>query len=131
MSLLQVDKSGPWGLASGFKDDWLVTKQAAKVFFACTIVSIALTPIFFGWANVNKLSAVSQGFWAVVGVVGTVGLLFLWLGMWRYWIRIDESRPILKRFWFVVMLLGACFGSCLYFYLVYLPQIIRKQKVVD
>jgi Rhomboid family len=94
MSFLQVDKIGPWGLASRFKDDWLVTQQSAKLFFACTIALIAFTPIFFGWINPNKLSAVSQSVWGVVGVAGPIAILFLWLGCGGIGQGLNDRVPV-------------------------------------
>jgi hypothetical protein len=37
-----------YGVLNRFKDDWLVTRQAAKLFFASTICVLALTPVFLG-----------------------------------------------------------------------------------
>lgn len=113
-----------------FKDDWLITARAAKLFLVCSVGLIAVTPIFLGWVDPNKMSAAGRISWEVLGIVGAVGTTLLWLGMWRYWLRIDRSRAILRRFWFVILLLGAFYGSCLYYYFVYLPKVVGKDKVV-
>jgi hypothetical protein len=39
-----------------FKDEWLVTRQAAKLFLASTILVFALTPIFLGRVDTTKMS---------------------------------------------------------------------------
>jgi len=63
--------------------------------------------------------------WAIVGMVA-ISMAFLWLGMWRYWVRLDNSGVFTKRIWFVILLFGLCYESCLYYFFVYCPQIARK-----
>jgi hypothetical protein len=46
--------------------------------------------------------------------------------MWIYWVKVDRSGHARKRLWFVVMLAGAWYGSCLYFYFAYLPQVRHR-----
>jgi hypothetical protein len=65
--------------------------------------------------------------WGILGVVGPIGLFFLWLGMWRYWVRLDSSRVWVKRIWFPVLLFGFWWGSVLYFFSIYLPQTLRRR----
>jgi hypothetical protein len=42
-----------------FKDEWLITRQAAKLFFLSTLLVLALTPVFLGKIDTNTMS-----FWA-------------------------------------------------------------------
>ena len=58
-------------------------------------------------------------------MAGTLALFFLWLGMWRYWARLDCSTRMTKRLWFGVLLFGFWYGSCLYYFLLYRPQVRR------
>lgn len=67
--------------------------------------------------------------WGILGVLGPIGLLFLWFGMWRYWVRVDDSNLWAKRAWFVVLLVGFWYGSVLYYLFAYLPQVIRRGKM--
>jgi len=61
-------------------------------------------------------------------VLGVPAAFFLCLGMWRYWVRLDDSNPWAKRAWFFLLLVGLWWASCLYYFLVYLPQVVRKQR---
>jgi len=65
----------------------------------------------------------------VIGMGATVGLFFIWLGMWFYWVRLDGSAAWQKALWFFVLLAGFCLGSTLYFLFVYLPQMMRRAKL--
>jgi hypothetical protein len=125
-----IDKAGLPGIAARFKDDWLVSGQAAKLFFASTLLTVPFTPIFLGMLTISKMSSVGKLMWNVVGIAGTVAVFFLWLGMWRFWVRLDGSNGITKRVWFLVLLLGFWYGACLYYYFVYLPQVLRKNRML-
>ncbi len=46
--------------------------------------------------------------------------------MWRYWFRLDNSPPYLKRTSFILMLVGVWYGAVLYCYFVYGPQVTRS-----
>jgi hypothetical protein len=113
----------PW---NRFKDEWLVSPQAAKLFFVCTLLVLGTTPLFFGKIDTTKMTFWARLPWGVLGTLGPFATFLLWFGMWRYWIRIDNSKGYVKRFWFVVLLFGLWWGSCLYCYCVYLPQVFRK-----
>jgi hypothetical protein len=67
--------------------------------------------------------------WGILGVLGPVAIFFLWFGMWRYWVRIDRTAGWERRKWFIVLLVGFWWGSCLYCMLVYLPQIYGKGTI--
>jgi hypothetical protein len=112
-----------------FKDEWLITRQAAKLFFLSTLLVLALTPVFLGKIDTNTMSFWARLPWGILGILGPIALFFLWFGMWRYWVRIDRSGRWAKRMWFVVLLLGFWWGSCLYCFFAYLPQVSRRAKV--
>ena len=48
---------------------------------------------------------------AVLLVLAIVGMLFVWVGMWWYWAKLDVSGNWARRFWFFVLLCGFCFGA--------------------
>jgi len=112
-----------------FRDNWLVTRQAATLFLVSTILVIALTPVLLGRVDTKEMLFWARLPWGVLGVLGPVALFFLWFGMWRYWVRIDNASKWVKRMWFLVLLIGFGWGSCLYCFLVYLPQVIRRRRV--
>jgi hypothetical protein len=74
-----------------YKDEWLVTRGAAKLVLLATVAVIALTAVlFFGKTDTNAMSLAARLPVAVLGVVGPIALFFLWFGMWRYWVRLDR-----------------------------------------
>jgi hypothetical protein len=108
------------------RDDWIVKPRAAVVFLVCSVFVLVLIPVFFGHISQGG-SVARQIFWGAVGAIGAPATLFLWIGMWRYWARVDASRNWAKRRWFAVMLVGFWYGSVLYCYFVYLPQVRRRE----
>jgi len=111
-------------------DNWISSPRAAKLFFASTFLVLALVPRFEGWmVPATRMTLWLRIFWTMFGNAGTAGLLFLFYGMWWYWVRLDESKKYLKRFWFLILLFGFWFGSCIYCYFVYLPQVIRLKRM--
>jgi len=107
-----------------FRDDWIVTRRAAKFFLVSTILVVVLT-VLLGPLQTAKVTPLIRILGGILGITGALGTIFLWLGMWRYWSRIDNSNAWLKRFWFLVLLVGFWWGSCLYCWFAYLPQVFR------
>lgn len=118
---------GPWGPFNLFGDDWMVSRKAAKLFFASAVLELLSTLMFFGWIDIAKMTFSQRLPWGILGMVGSVGTGFLWIGMWRYWFRLDDSGAWNKRFWFVVLLVGFWWGSCLYFFFAYLPRVTHHR----
>ena len=116
-----------WVPSSWLRDDWLISRLSMKLFFLSALLVIAMTPIFMG-VDTTKMTLLQRLPWGILGVVGPLGLFFLWLGMWRYWVRLDDSKRWVKRVWFVVLLVGFWWGSVLYLFLVYLPRMIRRER---
>jgi hypothetical protein len=112
-----------WGK---FSDEWLNTARAAVLFFICSILTLALIPAFLGKLPSNGRSFWFEVFWGGLGVVGAPAVLFLWVGMWRYWAHVDTSPKWARRIWFVILLTGFWYGSVLYCGAVYLPR--RRQN---
>jgi hypothetical protein len=128
LSRMTFENIGPSRLWNRFKDDWLATRQAARLFFASTILVLAMTPVFLGRVVTTNMPLWMRIPWGIFGMVGPIALFFLWIGMWRYWVRVDDSKAYAKRLWFLILLLGFWYGSCLYCYFVYLPQVIRSNR---
>jgi hypothetical protein len=120
MNSMTFDKVGPLGLWNRFDEQWIGTRRAAQLFLIATLFVLALLPVFLGMIEPGRLSRLANVCW---------GIVFLWLGMWRYWARLDNSGRWAKRFWFVVMLAGFWYGSCLYCWFIYLPQVIRAGRL--
>jgi hypothetical protein len=111
-----------WGHIS---DEWLVSRSALYIFTIAVAISFSIAPVMLGLVKINDFGLLSRIFWGTVGVLGSLGVFFLWSGMWRYWTRIDESSKTGRRFWFCILLVGLWYGAALYYGLVYLPQVKR------
>ena len=125
---MRANQIGPFALWTSFTDDWLVSRQAVRLFLISAVLVLLLTPTFFGWVDTSKMALFQRLPWGVLGIVGSIGLLFLWFGMWRYWLRLDHSSVWNKRLWFIVLLFGFWWGSCLYFFFSYLPGVARRAR---
>jgi hypothetical protein len=123
--------SGLWDFSLSrrlFRDDRLASRGYATLFGISSILTICVELLLRSRIDPAKMS-----FWirlpiVFVGVFGTLGMMFLWLGMWWYWVRLDDSGRWWKRFWFAVLLIGFWNGSVPYFIFVYLPQTVRKRE---
>ena len=74
-----------------FGEDWLVRPEMAVFFFVCTIFVLILVPVFFG--HISQGGSVGrQAFWGTAGAIGAPALLFLWIGMWRYWLKCAQTE---------------------------------------
>jgi len=52
-----------------FKDEWLITRQAAKLFFLSTLLVLALTPVFLGKIDTNTMSFWARLPWGILGIL--------------------------------------------------------------
>ncbi len=120
-------KSWPWVSI----DRWIIGHQGVLLFTLSALCSLALTPIFLGWIHPARMSYSLRIFWAALEILGPIGLVLIYFGMWLYWVRLDGSRVWTKRAWFVILLVGPWYGSCLYCFFVYLPQVLAREKKVE
>ena len=118
----------PWRLVS---NDWLVGRTASRLFGASAVIALATTPLSLGLAKIPHVPTLSWTnlFLGIAGVVGSLSIIFLWTGMWRYWTRCDTSSRAVRRMWFFVLLFGLWFGAALYYLVAYLPRGRRKEAV--
>ncbi|MGH9790674.1 MAG: hypothetical protein ACRD5W_05640 [Candidatus Acidiferrales bacterium] len=101
----------PWDL---FDDDWLMTRRACWLFITSTFFVLALTPVFLGWIDADNITLAERVMFGVLGIAGSVSLFFLWIGMWRFWVRVDQSPAMARKLWFLDLLRGFWWGSCVY-----------------
>ena len=125
---MDFDSFGPMKLWNRFRDDWIVTPSAAKLFFCAAIVAAVITPVVLGYVQPSGKSGAANVFWNLFGAASPFAVFFIWIGMWRYWARIDPSPKWVRRFWFVILLAGFWCGSVLYYFLMYLPQCLKGQN---
>jgi hypothetical protein len=122
---------GPLGLWNRFRDDWIVTRLAAWLFFFASTLSIAITPLVFGYIDTGTMSRSANFLWNAIGALAPFAVCFIWTGMWRYWARIDHSHKYARRFWFLILLCGLWFGASIYYFLVFLPQYFRRKQKLE
>ena len=127
LSALRFARSGPARLFNLFKDEWLVTRQASVLFFLSTLCVVIYT-FAFSRLDLTMMSFWNRLPWGILVLLGPIAIVFLWLGMWRYWVRIDGSSVWVKRLWFLALLFGMWYGACLYYLVVYLPQVLFKRR---
>lgn len=117
------DKIGPFGFYNWFKDDWLVSPRAVKAFLLAALLVLGTIPIFLGWIDPAKVPSWQRPLWGIEGVFGALSIFFLWISMWRYWIRLDNSSRSEKLISFMLLLVGMFYGSVIYYFFVYRSQI--------
>jgi hypothetical protein len=59
-----------------FKDDWLISSQAAKLFATSVLLVLAMTPIFLGRIQTNEMTFWARLPWAILGILGPIALFF-------------------------------------------------------
>jgi hypothetical protein len=109
-------------------EEWLVSKRASAL-FALSSASIAIcTMLGLYFPPQDPVSLFANILWGILGVATGLSILFLWGGMWSYWIRCDSSSKWTRRFWFLVLLAGFWYGAIVYFAFVYLPSRTRVPR---
>ena len=123
------DNVGPFAFSRWlFRDDRLASRAYQILFFVSALVVLAMVPFFMGEVDPSKMSIWGRLHWAFLGTFGPFGLFFLWFGMWWYWVKLDHSGRWIKRGWFLVLLFGFWYGSVLYYFGAYLPQVRRASR---
>jgi hypothetical protein len=126
---MQFQRVGIFWLPSRFlHDDWLISKWTNRVFLLSALCVFGLTIEYFLKIDTSKMSFWQRLPFGLTGIVEPFGLIFIWLGMWRYWARLDDSIAWVKRSSFLILLGGFWWGSVIYYFAVYLPQVARRRK---
>jgi len=114
---------------------WLLRGSGPVAMLVSTIAILAITVYLYSLAAMHidaqrfRLTpAYFQDATNFFGMIGAAGGCLLYFSMWFYWERLDESKTSTKRSWFVVLLLGLWYGSCLYYFFVYRPQVNAFRK---
>lgn len=129
---MQFQRVGIFWLPSRLlEDDWLTSRRTNKLFLLSALCVLGVTIEYFLKIDTSKMSFWQRLPFGLTGIVEPFGLIFIWLGMWRYWVRLDDSSVWLKRGSFLLLLIGFWWGSVIYYFSVYLPQMARLRKVQD
>jgi hypothetical protein len=109
---------------------WLVWGSGPLVLLLSTIAILGMTGYLYAFPimhlDLQRLATESDVIRytsAIAGAVGAIGGALLYVTMWFYWARIDDSSGWKRRIWFLVLLLALWYGSCLYYFAVYRPQV--------
>jgi hypothetical protein len=115
-------------LLDKIRDDQIVSRRAVRFFVASSLFVVGLTAFLLTGIDPAKLP-----FWyrlpiTILVMLAVVATFSVWIGMWRFWIRLDRSSKAIRRMWFVLLLIGFWWSSCLYLYIVYFPTVRKKQE---
>jgi hypothetical protein len=112
-------------------DTFIVSRAAVKLFLVGTLCVIALTSLRFRpWPDLSQMPFPYKLISGILGLIVALGVNFLFFGMWRYWYRFDDSPKAIKFASFALMLGGFFWGSTIYYFIFYLPQIRRRPTLV-
>lgn len=104
-------------------DDWLISRRADVLFLIAVLLVLMLTLVLLSSVDPSQMSLAIRLPLTVFAMAGTGSLFLIWFGMLQYWMRIDQSTPLAKRLWFVILLFGLWYGACLYYFFVYRRQV--------
>jgi hypothetical protein len=90
-----------------------------------SVIIVAMTPVYDALMAYISTRVVFQILSACIGVIGTLAGIALILSMLAYLFVLD--RTSWKFPWLVIFLFTACFGSSVYFFLVYRRQLSPQQ----
>jgi hypothetical protein len=115
------------------KSEWFYTKRAAFFFVTSALIVVIVLavseflPKAFG--NPSTYSTVEEVAYTVVMMLWAISNLFVVVGMFRFWVACDKSRPITRKIWFTIMIVGLLrlgLGAAVYCFAVYLPQVTKR-----
>ena len=110
---------------------WLQSEKAFKLFLysAWTVVCMGIfmafmaTPWFWQIDSFRPGDLILRVLGGASGIAGAPAALILWIGMAEFCLRHDKSPTGNKILWFTVFFATACFGSALYFFVVYRKRV--------
>jgi hypothetical protein len=105
----------------------LASRPVANFFFLASIAVILL--ILLALVPSLRLPDPLPPWLGVLVLTLELLVVAQYLGMWRYWLRLDHSAARKKKVWFFILLFGLQVGSTAYFFMVYLPQVNQKTEV--
>ena len=87
----QETKYWGFGFFDRFKEDWLVTRQAVRLFLVAALLVLAVTPVLLGKVDpASHLPPWANTIWIIIEAVIVFAMIFLWCGMVQYWRRVDS-----------------------------------------
>jgi hypothetical protein len=114
-----------WRRISG---EWLVSRMASALFAACCVLIAVMTAVLYRDDQLQDIGSIASVLLGVGGMACSVGIFFLWGGMWRYWMTGKPSNRAARRLWFLLLIVGVWYGAILYYVFVYLPASRRMSR---
>jgi hypothetical protein len=116
---------------SRISNQWFDTKMALVVF--ATTATITAFGLAIGGPFLRSAPTFTSSTAQLFLIVAVVSWLFsaaiTFAGMFRYWAVCDQSSPVRRTFWFVVLVLvgflGFGLGPVIYCFVVYLPRRLK------
>jgi hypothetical protein len=115
-----------------FDNEWFHTRSAVALFAtSATVVAVlvAISELFpYAFANAENYSTPKEVTITVAMMLFALSNLIIVVGMFRFWVAFDRSRPIMRRIWFVIMIVGLLrlgLGAAFYCFAVYVPQVTK------
>jgi len=126
---MRLQRAGPfWLPAIWLRHDYLISRFVAQFFLFSAVWGIISFPFFIGYLDPARMPSWIGIPVKVLVLAGVAPVLLLWLGTWRYWVRLDDSGLWAKRIWFVVLLFGFWCGAVIYYFSVYFPRWRQADK---
>ncbi len=105
-------------------EEWMLSPIARRVYLICAVCSIYFFGLRIGvtsairTAGANELSGWLSITLRISFLPGIVGTATLWIAMWYFWLRFDNSHWAKRAAWFV-LLFFVPIGPIAYYLVVY------------
>jgi magnesium-transporting ATPase (P-type) len=116
-------------------DDWFFTTSGKRILSWAFLASIGCLiglslPDFPAQipGSPPLLHSLLYAIYVLLSTVLPFGGIILFLGMFRYWFRLDTSPKSRRSMWFWILLLGTVLGACLYYIFVYCTQVREREE---
>lgn len=120
----------PWLIDWEWTDGrWLLEKRFFRYFWISISLLLLVHLIFW---RAHHLAAYGFAVQIPLGVFGGLcacGFLYLWLGMYCYWLKLDHHHKAIKTVWLLILTFGLWYGAVVYFFVVYLAGYRRAARV--
>ncbi|HEX3320171.1 MAG TPA: PLDc N-terminal domain-containing protein [Terriglobales bacterium] len=105
----------------------LLLRDAAIIATALLIVGLCANVVLAYHSRPAFLeSKTLQYFVGIIGAVGSVAVIYLWVGMFWHWLKADSYSQKSKIVWFIVLLIGNWVGAIAYYLFVYRRATIHR-----
>lgn len=87
------------------------------VVVALVTAVLAVCWVFDARMHVDLLNLAPRSLTALLDVAGAyagIGGICLWVTMWVYWIAVERGGVLARIGWFLLLLLGLCYGALIY-----------------